>query len=152
MAGKRGVVLLVDDDIQLNKIHEKILPSSGLASEVHTALNGKEALDYLEARIEKGYPLPNIIIVDLDMPVMNGFEFIDNFNALSIPGKSKIEVIVFTSSSSPSDRIKAISKGIRHYLSKPYLIRPLNDVIAQLKIEQKDPYAIGKAFSVKQTS
>lgn len=142
-------ILLVDDDIQLNKIHEKILPSSGLASEVHTALNGKHALEYLQARLEKGYPLPSIIIVDLDMPIMDGFEFIDAFNALSFPGKNKIEVIVFTSSSSPRDRQKAISKGIRYYLSKPYLVRALHDVITQLKIEDKDIYATKKAITLK---
>src|SRR5688572_2031357 len=126
-------ILLVDDDIQLNKIHEKILPSSGLASEVHVALNGREAIDYLNARIEKGYPLPNVIVTDLDMPVMDGFEFIDAFNALSFPGKNKIELVVFTSSSNISDKKRALSKGIRHYLSKPYLVRALNDVICQLQ-------------------
>jgi CheY-like chemotaxis protein len=144
-------ILIVDDDMQLNKIHEKILPSSGLATEVHTALNGKEALDYLNMRIEKNYPLPNIIIVDLDMPVMNGFQFIDEFNALSVPGKSKIEVIVFTSSSNVSDRKKAFSKGIRHFVSKPYLVRPLSDIISQLKIEQKDIYSSNRIISMKQS-
>ncbi|HEY0652218.1 MAG TPA: response regulator [Chryseosolibacter sp.] len=141
-------ILLVDDDVQLNKIHEKILPSSGLATEVHTALNGREALDYLRARIEKGYPLPNIIIVDLEMPVMNGFEFIDAFNAMNTPGKSNIEVIVFTSSINPSDRSKALAKGVRHYLNKPYLIRALHDVFMQLKAERRGPYAHTATFSL----
>lgn len=144
-------ILIIDDDVQLNKIHEKILPSSGLASEVHIARNGKEALDYLYFRMEKNYPLPNIIIVDLDMPVMNGFEFIDAFNSLSIAGKSKIEVIVFTSSSNVSDRKKALSKGIRHFVSKPYLVRPLTDIIAQLKIEEKDCHSNNRLFVLKQS-
>jgi CheY-like chemotaxis protein len=142
-------ILIIDDDIQLNKIHEKILPSSGLASEVHIAVNGRDALDYLNARIDKGYPLPTIIIVDLDMPVMNGFEFIDAFNNLSFPGKSKIEIVVFTSSSNISDRKKALSMGIRHYLSKPYLVRALNDVICQLQIEHKASYATNRIHALK---
>lgn len=142
-------ILLIDDDIQLNKIHEKILPSSGLATEVHTALNGKEAIEYLEARIEKGYPLPNVIIVDLDMPVMNGFEFIDRFNAMAIPGKNAIEVIVFTSSINPSDRTKALAKGVRHFLNKPYLVRALHDVYLQLKSEKKGTYNNVNSFSRK---
>jgi CheY-like chemotaxis protein len=142
-------ILLVDDDIQLNKIHEKILPSSGLASEIHIALNGREAIDYLQARIDKGYPLPQVIVLDLEMPVMNGFEFIDAFNDLSFPGKNKIEIVVFTSSSNVSDRKKALAKGIRHYLSKPYLVRALNDVISQLQIEEKDIYSNNRIHALK---
>lgn len=128
-------ILIIDDDKQLNQINQKVLVSSGLVSELHFAENGKEGLEYLFSRIEKGYPLPDIIIIDLIMPGMNGFEFIDTFNELEFHGKYKITLVVFTGSSNPNDKRRAVSKGIRHYLEKPYLLRGLNDVIHKIDCE-----------------
>lgn len=144
-------VLIIDDDVQLNKINEKILVSSGLINELHISTNGKEALDYLKARTEKKYPLPQIIILDLDMPVINGFGFIDAFQSLDIPGKATIELIVFTSSSSTKDRQKAIDKGIKHFIEKPYLLRPLRDIISRMQIAETDRFDNRKAFGLERT-
>src|SRR5687767_734619 len=125
-------ILIIDDDNLLNKINEKVLVTAGLTKELHFSPNGHHALGYLETRIEKGYPLPDIIILDLHMPVMDGFAFLDAFNDLSFPGKSTIEIIVFTSSSSAKERQLAISKGASHILSKPYLLRGLTDIMSRL--------------------
>jgi CheY-like chemotaxis protein len=127
-------LLIIDDDKLLNKINEKVLHSSGIVKELHITCNGKEALEYLQLRAEKNYPLPHVIILDLQMPVLNGFEFIDAFQKLDIPGKADIELVVFTSSSNPSDKQRALSKGIKNYLAKPYLLRGLSDIISRLKI------------------
>jgi CheY-like chemotaxis protein len=129
-------ILIVDDDKQLNKINERIIFTAGVAKEVHITLNGKEALDYLEMRIQKEYPLPDLIILDLNMPVMNGFEFLEAYQKLHFAGKSQIEIIIFTSSTSPKDREKALAKGIRYYLNKPYLLRELNDIIQKLNFDR----------------
>lgn len=144
-------ILIVDDDQQLNKINEKILTAAGIVSELHIALNGKEAMEYLWARADKNYPLPDLIILDLDMPVMNGFQFIDEFQRSDFPGKSAIEIVVFTSSSNPRDKQKAFSKGIKYYLSKPYLLRGLNDIILTLKAEQADLYSNRKILGLENT-
>jgi CheY-like chemotaxis protein len=144
-------ILIVDDDQQLNKINEKILTAAGIVSELHIVLNGKEAMDYLIARVAKNYPLPDLIILDLDMPVMDGFGFIDEFQRSDLPGKDAIEIVVFTSSSSPRDKQKALAKGIKYYLSKPYLLRGLNDIILTLKAEQADLYSNRKTFGLEST-
>lgn len=128
-------ILIVDHDKQLNKINEKVLHSAGIVSELHIANNGKEALDYLSSRIEKQYPLPHVIIFDLDMPVMDGFKFLEKFQSLDFPGKSAIELVVFTSSSNPKDKQKISSRGIKHYISKPYLLRGLNDILLHMKVK-----------------
>lgn len=127
-------ILIVDADKQLNKINEKVLHSAGIVSELHIANNGKEALDYLSSRIEKQYPLPHIIIFDIDLPIMDGFKFLDRFQGLDFPGKSNIELVVFTSSSNPKDKQKIGSRGIKHYISKPYLLRGLNDILLHMKV------------------
>ena len=127
-------ILIVDPDKQLNQINEKILKSSGLVSEVHIASNGLEALDYLHSRIEKEYSLPDIIILELNMPVMNGFKFLDHFREMNFPNKAGIEIVVFTASSNPSDKQKAVARGVKHYLEKPYILRGLNDVIKRMPV------------------
>ncbi len=126
-------VLLVDNDTQLNKINEKILLSSGVVSEVHIARSGLEALQYLVMREERGYPLPNVIVMEILLPGMNGFEFADAFAGLPICGKHRIELVAFTGSSNPKDREKAAARGFKHFLSKPYLLRGLRDVIAHMR-------------------
>jgi CheY-like chemotaxis protein len=122
-------ILIIDDDKLLNKINEKVLVAAGVVIELHIALNGQQAVDYLENRLSKNYPLPDLIVLDLHMPVMDGFGFIDAFNKMTFHGKSKIELVVFTSSSSPKDKQKAMAAGIRHYLNKPYLLRGLVDIM-----------------------
>ncbi len=144
-------LLIIDNDKQLNKINEKILHMSGMVKELHITCNGKDALEYLISRVQKDYPLPDIIILDLDMPVMNGFEFIDEFHQLDIPGKAHIELVIFTSSSNPRDKQRASSKGIRHYLSKPYLLRGLSDIVFRLDIEQSNLYPNRNPFGLERS-
>lgn len=126
-------ILLVDDDPLLNKINEKVLNEAGLVRELHVVANGREALSYLENRRLKEYPLPEFIILDLNMPVMSGLEFLDEFNKLDFPGKRNIEIVIFSDSSNPRDRQRAASKGARHYIDKPYLLRGLTDMIRRKK-------------------
>lgn len=140
-------ILIVDNDEQLNRINERILITAGIVSELHFTRNGKEALEYLRTRLEKNYALPEIIVFDIDLPVMDGFQFIEAFRNLDFTGRPEIELVVFTASSSPKARQKAISMGIRHYLSKPYLLRGLNDVIYRLDIDNR--YSNRKTFGMQ---
>lgn len=125
-------ILIIDDDKMLNKIHEKVLLAAGVAHELDIKTNGLDALNYLKYRISNNHLLPEIIILDLHMPVMNGLQFLDEFQKLDFPGKHEIEFVVFTSSTSVRDKQNAISRGIKHYLSKPYILRGLVDIISKL--------------------
>jgi CheY-like chemotaxis protein len=124
-------ILIIDHDKQLNKINENVLLTAGIVNELHITGNGQEALNYFRSRIENNHPLPQIVIFDLHLPVLSGFEFIDEFAKLDFPGKAGIELVVFTYSSSVRDRERALSKGIRHYLPKPYLLRNLMNIVAR---------------------
>jgi len=131
-------ILIIDNDKQLNQINQKILLSSGFVKELHITQNGKEALEYLMARMEKGYPLPDIIILDVHLPVMNGFEFIDEFKKIDYPSLYRTELVVFTGSGNPKDKQKATERGVKHYLNKPYLLRGLTDIVKNHQINQVD--------------
>jgi CheY-like chemotaxis protein len=127
-------ILIIDSDKQLNKINESVLTTSGIVKELHITGNGQEALDYFRSRVENNYSLPQIVILDLHLPVLNGFDFIDEFGKLDFPGKSDIELVVFTYSSSLKDKQRALSKGVHHYLPKPYLLRNLRDIVSNTRV------------------
>jgi CheY-like chemotaxis protein len=118
-------VLIVDDDKLLNAVNRKALIHSGFVDEVAIAMNGREGIDHLLHLINTNSSNPDIIILDLDMPVMNGLQFLDEFNKLEFHGKKEIEVIVFTDSDNRRDRQQAMLKGVKTFLDKPYLLRGL---------------------------
>jgi CheY-like chemotaxis protein len=120
-------VLLVDDDQTCNFICTKFLNSLGTSIESSIALNGKLALDRLMDY--KRHPLPDIILLDLNMPVMGGFEFLTAFRELRIPGQSKVQIVILSSSDDPVDIKKAGEMGIHHYITKPVSLDKLGKVI-----------------------
>jgi CheY-like chemotaxis protein len=120
-------VLLVDDDPTCNFICTKCLESLDSSIKSTYALNGKQALDLLVDY--KRHPLPDIILLDLNMPVMGGFEFLNAFRELRIPGQSKVQIVILSSSDDPVDIRKAGEMGIHHYITKPISADKLGRVI-----------------------
>jgi CheY-like chemotaxis protein len=118
-------ILLVDDDSIANFLIEKIVQSTGLARNIFKALNGKEALEYFYQSNE----VPEIVLLDLNMPVMNGFEFLKAFQILELKDKEDVLIIMVTSSVNPSDLEKARSLGIRYYLTKPISAEMIRSII-----------------------
>ncbi|MBP6730635.1 MAG: response regulator [Chitinophagales bacterium] len=100
-------VLLVDDDEDANFFQEKLIKKAGFAQTVDKACNGVEALDYLKQCIDGKHALPEIIFLDLNMPKMNGWNFLEKYNQFSEEIKSKIVLIVLTSSVNPDDAERA---------------------------------------------
>ncbi|MBU2513104.1 response regulator [bacterium] len=112
---KNKIVLVVDDSKTILKLVENGLAKSGF--QVLTALNGKKALDLLK-NIK-----PDIIISDLDMPVMNGFELCDRIN--ENPKLSKIPFIVMSANSDRASMRSMVEKGAAAYLVKPFNVEQL---------------------------
>ena len=112
-------MLLVDDDKICNFITEATLNRMGIAKEIHSALNGKEALDLINDYFTGDRAVPDVIFLDLNMPIMDGFQFIEAFKKLDYPKKEKVLIVVLTSSENPKDIVKAKKLGIDHYMTKP---------------------------------
>lgn len=112
-------ILLVDDDNIFNFLNTKLLEASGIASEIHTAGNGQEALDLLNNYFTGTTSLPDVILLDLNMPVMDGFGFLEAFKKLNLPRKERVSIIIVTSSEDPKDMARAKQLGITSYLTKP---------------------------------
>ena len=108
MNKKLNCVLLIDDDMATNFIHKRIIAKSNLANHVEVKLNGKEALAYLaDCGTFENNPKPNLILLDINMPVMDGWDFIGAYKDLDASIKEGITVVMLTSSPNPDDRTRA---------------------------------------------
>jgi CheY-like chemotaxis protein len=112
-------VLLVDDDRIFNLLSKKTLGNMDFIEEIHTALNGQEAIDLINDYFQGAKTLPDIILLDLNMPIMDGFGFIEAFKKLDANGDAQVKIIVVTSSQNPDDIERVKGFGITEYLTKP---------------------------------
>lgn len=82
--------------------------------------NGKQALDGLMELSKNGVALPEVIFLDLTMPIMDGWDFLESFRETDLPGKEEIKIYVLSSSINPTDKERALShKEVSDFISKP---------------------------------
>lgn len=117
-----NTILLIDDDETTNYLNHRLLTRMEVASEIRIVTNGEEALDYLEKSFlnVEGYPCPELIFVDIKMSVMDGFEFLEEYQKFSESDKARTKMLMLTSSASFYDleRLKQFPEVLKHY-SKP---------------------------------
>ena len=110
---KKLTVLIVDDSSVMRKIVERALRQGGLdLGEVREASNGAEAL----VQVEKGSL--DIILSDINMPVMDGLEFLKNL--ASLDAAKGVPVVMITTEGSEARVVEALSAGAKGYLRKPF--------------------------------
>ncbi len=107
-------ILLVDDDPIFHFLNTKILAVSKIDCDVKSVHDARLGIKMLS----EGF-LPDYIFLDLDMPHMDGFQFIEAFNKLSILGKEKVVIVVLTSSETVEEQRLISALGVKHYVSKP---------------------------------
>jgi len=127
-------VLLVDDDEINNFISIKLIKKALLNTEIIACLNGKFAIDTL-VDIQKKDPakLPDYILLDINMPIMNGWEFLDEFKRLNLDPSGKCKIFIISSSVFSND----INKARSYPLVKDFISKPLNvdKIVELLKVE-----------------
>jgi CheY-like chemotaxis protein len=126
-------ILLVDDDDISNFINQRVIAAANITEHIHITKNGLEALKYLRTQCnEKNESCPEVILLDVKMPVMDGFEFLEEFEMTEKRLSGKIKIILLTSSNNPSDIEQAKKYNISGYINKPLTSDKLNEVFAQI--------------------
>ena len=124
--------LVVDDDDVCQFIHRRILEVSDYCNSSRSARNGKFALEILNDAAVGFIPVPDIILLDLQMPLMNGIAFLEAFQRLDYANKSRIAIVLLSSSVSEPDIEYAMSLGVSKYMTKPLTLAALNAVVDSL--------------------
>ena len=121
--GKTVSVLLVDDDEINNFISIKLIKKALLNTEIAACLNGKFAIEQLtEIQYKDPELLPDYILLDINMPIMNGWEFLDEYKRLNIDPLGKSKIYIISSSVFSND----INKARSYPLVKDFISKPLN--------------------------
>ncbi|HBK89151.1 MAG: response regulator [Cyclobacteriaceae bacterium] len=116
-------VMLIDDNEIDNLINQKMIESAEIAQHIYTHTGAKSAIEFLR-NLEKldlaDQVLPDIIFLDIDMPLMDGFQFLDEFEKLSLATKKKCRIVMLTSSINPQDFNRSKKYlNVKLYLNKP---------------------------------
>ena len=129
-------ILLVDDDEINNFISIKLIKKALLTSDIMACLNGKFAIDQL-VDIQKRDPekLPDYIFLDINMPIMNGWEFLDEYKRLNIDPLGKSKIFIISSSVFSNDINRARSYPIvKSFISKPLSVEKIKELFEAEKI------------------
>lgn len=122
--------VMVIDDMDLDRfVARQVLTRFGFSEEVILMETAKDALSYLQLRENVPSELPSLIFLDIQMPEMNGFGFLDRFEEMSEAITAKCPVVMLTSSVDPRDKQMARKHlHVKHYITKPLDKAKLDEV------------------------
>lgn len=115
---KISKILLIDDDKTTNFLNQLLLEDLGVAEQVLVAENGQEALQLIGQQPGFGAS-STLILLDINMPVMNGFEFLEAYQKLEFAHKHTVIIVMLTTSLNPRDVTRLEQLPIQGFLSKP---------------------------------
>ena len=130
MTRKLKSVLLIDDDNATNFIHNHFIKKAEVTKSVVTMISGEDALEYLTTKENDKYPQPELIFLDINMPRMNGWEFLEAYEQFEACDKNAIVIVMLTTSVNPDDKKKAMSNElITDFKNKPLNVEVLQEII-----------------------
>jgi CheY-like chemotaxis protein len=135
MKVKLNCILLVDDDEPTNFLNRLAVEEVECTQTIKVIPGAREALDYLACAgqsepLNKDCPTPEIIFLDINMPAMDGWEFLQRYEALPDAHKSSIIVIMLTTSFNPEDELKARKiPSVKEFRNKPLTPALLKDIL-----------------------
>ncbi len=127
MIGKK--IWIIDDDPIYQIIMKKVVIKSNLFTIIQSYNNGKEAIESLKKNISSNEPFPDIILLDIEMPVLDGWGFMDEIAHLKEQINSKLNIYISSSSIAIEDRERAKNNpNILGYMCKPISLEDLKKI------------------------
>lgn len=130
---KLGSILLIDDDPASNFLNGAIIKKVGLKAHIQVTSRAQDALDYINHKgifLGGTHPKPDLIFVDINMPKMNGWEFVEQFKRMPKKKQEGTVVVMLTTSDDPEDRQRAInSPEVHSFITKPLSKSKLSNLV-----------------------
>ncbi|MBY0434369.1 MAG: response regulator [Cyclobacteriaceae bacterium] len=122
-AKKFRSIMLIDDNEIDNLINQKMIEAASVTEHIYVHTGAKSAIEFLR-NLEKldvaDKVLPDVIFLDIDMPLMDGFQFLDEFERLTTATKKKCKIVMLTSSINPQDFNRSKKYvNVKLYINKP---------------------------------
>lgn len=128
------LVMLVDDNDTDNFINKRIIELTGFAYRIEIKNSGKSALEYLESVKSDPENLPDLIFLDINMPIVDGFVFLYEFEKFAQNIKDKCKIVILSSSDNQRDIDNIINnKLVVKFITKPLSEEALHEVTALLE-------------------
>ena len=116
-----SIAVIDDDPITVFGI-KKMLNALNVSNTIKTYVNGKQAIDDIKKMLKNGESVPEVLFLDINMPIMDGWQFLEEF--ITLPLQSKVRINILTSSIDPADRqnwvyYKGKTEHVIDYKNKP---------------------------------
>ncbi|TGE08021.1 response regulator [Hymenobacter fodinae] len=132
MSRKLPCTLLVDDDPTTNYLNRKLLERMNFTDEILVALNGREALQVLDEHCQAtSETCPSLLFLDVNMPLMDGFEFLAAYQKLPLAERKAIVIVMLTTSVHPRDMQRLEQLPVSGFLSKPLTEAKVQQILAE---------------------
>ena len=137
MDQKLNCIMLIDDDEPTNFLSNMIIEEAGCTRRIQIEDSVAKAINYLRISAKPGYgnndhPVPDLIFLDINMPAMNGWEFLEKYHKLENEHLDKIKIVMLTTSLDPDDIVRAKKiPGVVDFKHKPLTEQILSEVLQE---------------------
>jgi CheY-like chemotaxis protein len=145
MKKKLNCVLLIDDDEPTNFLSRLLLEEADCAHHIQVEHGGHSALQYLTRSensngADQRFPCPDLIFLDINMPAMNGWEFLEAYASLENHHKGNVVMVMLTTSLNPDDRSRANGiPDVAGFETKPLTQEKLNHILQKYFAHGQEP-------------